>query len=276
MEINAIEIDFNTTLKNQTAYPIGTTAQGLRQQKEPTYYRSKAFVSQVGINPLIAAAAPLFFLIEKIQNLKTSPDLNQLCDDLLHEMKAFETQAQHQGYRPKMLSAARYALCVWIDEIIARTEWGRQTHWQLQDLIDNENAEKPENRSFFLLLTHCLQDPQKYLDLLELLYVCLSLGYEGEYRFMERGYILLAEIRDNLYHSILRNRPATSKQLEIAAPQTAVQERNLPKLLTRCLFIAAISTVFISSLITTNLQLNHQLNLTNNFLEQNSLAESAS
>lgn len=269
MEIKPVEIDFSE-VANQTSFlPIGTTAQASLQNNTQAYYRSKAFVSKIGINPLIAAAAPLFFLMEKIQTLHLKPELDHLASDLLHEMKAFETQAQQHGYPPKIWLAARYVLGVWIDEIITRTFWGRDIEWQLQDLIDKSGTDSKENKSFFLLLNHCSQDPSKYLDLLELLYLCMSLGYEGEYRHMERGYILLAEIRDNLYHTIQRHRINAHKQLERQSQIAIVKEKILPRLLTRSLVITLLITSMISGFIYSKIQLKNSLRATTLLLQQN-------
>lgn len=268
MEIKAVEIDFNQVANQSPFLPIGTTAQASLQNTHQAYYRSKAFVSQIAINPLVAAAAPLFYLVEKIQSLTLQPDSEQLSSDLLHEMKAFETQAQQHGYAPKIWLAARYVLCIWIDEIISRPAWGRDIGWQLQDLVDPNGSDRKENRSFFLLLSHCSQDPVKYLDLLELLYLCMSLGYEGEYRHMERGYILLAEIRDNLYHSIQRHRKNTPQQLVAQTQAQLVQEKILPRLLIRTLFISLLVATLISSFIFSKIQLKNSLHLTTLLLQQ--------
>lgn len=270
MEIKTLEMDFNE-VANQTAFlPIGSTAQASLQTANPSYYRSKAFVSKIAINPLVAAAAPLFFLVEKIQNLNLQPATEQLSTDLLHEVKAFETQAQQHGYSPKIWLAARYVLCAWIDEIIARTPWGHEINWQLQDLVDTNGNDRKENRSFFLLLNHCSQDPSKYLEILELLYLCMSLGYEGEYRHMDRGYILLAEIRDNLYHTISRHRQKQEPQLVLQTQPQLLQEKMLPRLLIRSFFITLLVTSVISSFIYSKIQLKNGLHLTTLLLQQSS------
>lgn len=268
METTAVERT-TTTMNESISSWLGGVALTMPEPtpKTAAYYRSKAFVSTIGVNPLIAAAAPLFFLVEKIQNLTTTPNLTQLRTDLLHEVKAFETQAQQHGYRSKMLIAARYVLCTWVDELISRTTWGRDLTWQLQTLVEQPTADIKENRSFFLVLNHCLQDPSTYVDLLELLYLCLSLGFEGEYRYLERGYILLAELRDNLYHTIQRHRGEASKQLEIHTPQVPITEKILPRLIARVSFIAALAVISVMTYLLSNYHLNHSLQATTTLLQ---------
>lgn len=197
------------------------------QQLQP-YYRSKAFLSEIGPNFLIAAAAPLFFLTDKIQKSTISPQVAaHLHEDLIHELKAFDHQAQTHDYKPNMVMAAHYALCLWMDEMILNTAWGKSVHWDLRPLADTSMMNGRDNKSFFHLLNHCLQDSPNYIDLLELLYLCLSLGYEGEYRHLDRGYVLLTEIRDNVYQHIQRIRGEASKKLEVEdsrPPQNLVRQ----------------------------------------------------
>lgn len=186
-----------------------------------TYYRSKAFVSQIGINPLVAASSPLFFLVDKIATLTTMPNLENLRSDLIHEIHAFEHQAQARDYRPYVILAARYALCLWIDETILNTTWGKQSNWSTMQLTDIH--ETTHANSFFVLLNRCLQEPSLYIDLLELLYLCMSFGMQGDYRHMENGQTQLMDIREQLFETICQQRDHVSKQLEINATTTVTR-----------------------------------------------------
>jgi len=181
--------------------------------KTVTYYRSKAFVSQIGINPLIAASAPLFFLIEKIQALSSAPDIEKLHDDLIHEVNAFEHQAGASGYRSYVILAARYVLCLWIDQTILSAPWGENSEWEKIRLTDAQETEK--SSPFYLLLNRCLQEPTVYVDLLELFYLCLSLGFVGNSTPLESNSTKIAETREYLFETISRQREGCSKRLEI-------------------------------------------------------------
>src|SRR5205823_5465266 len=144
--------------------------------RSETYYRSKAFVSQIGINPLVAASAPLFFLIEQIKALKQIPDINKLHENPLHEINAFENQAQSYEYRAYIIHTARYVLCLWIDQTVLQTTWGEKCGWEKIQLADL--AESEQDNPFYSLLNRCIKEPAIYIDLLELFYLCLSLGFQ--------------------------------------------------------------------------------------------------
>ena len=49
------------------------------------YYRSRAFASKVGINPLVTASSPIFFLVEKFQKAAIVPNLDALHEDLFQK-----------------------------------------------------------------------------------------------------------------------------------------------------------------------------------------------
>ncbi len=180
-----------------------------------TYYRSRAFVSQIGINPLIAASAPLFFLIEQIRHLKNTPDIHKLHQDFMHEVQAFEHQAQSHDYKSYIIMAARYVLCIWIDQTILNTAWGEKSGWKKIRLTDISESE--EENPFYLLLNRCIKEPAIYIDLLELFYVCLSLGFEATRKTnsSEANSFRLTETRDHLFEMIQRQKKHCPTQLEI-------------------------------------------------------------
>ncbi len=258
MEMKPYQVDWTELeTRNNT---LGLIKSNPLLQKKQTYYRSKAFVSQAGINPLITAAAPLFYLAEKFQFIEYSPGLLKLHEDLNHELQAFEHQAHSYGYRINFTMAAKLVLCLWIDEMVLLTRWGRDSDWSKYSLTETTQNDQTENKSFFFVLNHCLQDPVTYIDLLELLYLCLSLGFEGEYRYLERGYIQLAEIRDTLFHTIQRHRGEVYKQLEISSIVPEVkQEKYLSRFIRKLLLISITLAAIVTSYCLLNGQLQYNL-----------------
>lgn len=215
---------------SETKFALEESTPNLPVPKTLTYYRSKAFVSQAGINPLIAASAPLFFLIEKIQALNKAPDIEKLHDDLIHEINAFEHQAGISGYRAYVVLAARYVLCSWVDQTVLASNWEEidRELWERLRLTDAHETEKES--PFFLLINRCLQEPNIYIDLLELFYLCLSLGFVGNITSVESSKTKITETRDYLFETILRQREGYSKSLEIAV---AVQQSTLQRTFVR-------------------------------------------
>ncbi len=62
------------------------------------------------------------------------------------------------------------------------TPWGAQSDWSTQSLLVTFHREAAGGEKFFQILDRVSGEPQRYRALLELLYVCLALGFEGKYR----------------------------------------------------------------------------------------------
>lgn len=224
------------------------------------YYRSILFNIDHSINPLIGAAAPLFTLAGKLPHLITSPDLPKLYHDLAHEIKAFENKAQHHNYRAQTIFAARFALCAWLDEIILQTPWGNNPHWRQENLLTAFQQEDWDGEKIFLMLQRICDDPAIHIDLLELLYLCLSLGFEGKYRNVERGHAQLAQIVDELYKIIQQQRGEFSKRLTInpVAHKDTVKIRY--RLWPKRIAIATTFSLLLAVYSTLNFTLDHHAN----------------
>ena len=210
---------------------------------QSAYYRSKLFSIDTHINPLVSAASPLFAIASTLKNTIAMPDLAQLYQDLCHEIKAFENKAQTHNYRSHIILAARYALCSLLDEIILSTSWGNKSIWQTQNLLATFQRESWGGERFFVILERSCEDPAIHIDLLELLYITLSLGYEGKYQHLERSHQQLSETMDSLYDVIQQQRGEFSQKLflqQSTQPQPKNSLRTLMPILLTLLFTASL------------------------------------
>jgi type VI secretion system protein ImpK len=140
--------------------------------------QSHAFSTSIGINPLIAAAMPLLSFASEAERIN-HPDAQMLAHELTHEIRAFENAAHKNDYRSQMILAARYLLCAFLDEFIQLHQ--PQLNWQEHSLLKTYQDESWGGERFFVILQRSFEDPGIYIDLLELGYICLSLGYKGKY-----------------------------------------------------------------------------------------------
>src|SRR5205814_1984813 len=93
-----------------------------------------------------------------------------------------------------------------LDESAASTPWGAA--WARDGLLQERHGESEGGMKFFAMLEAHLADPGPHLDLIEFLYVCLALGFEGKYRDEENGRQALAEWRVRLRELLRGQRPA--------------------------------------------------------------------
>lgn len=180
---------------------------------------------KAGLNPLVDAAAYLFSTIGKLKQLKSYRNLAKLQKELISEMNVFQEAAKSQGYSSEYILVSRYALCATIDETIANTSWGNQGQWDAYNILAEFTQESVQADGFFLILERIIKDPALYIDVMELMYICLSLGYKGSYRFNEvdSSSHSLENITHSLYKRIRAHHGEYSKTLSpfpIRAPRS--------------------------------------------------------
>ncbi len=165
-----------------------------------------------GINSMADAAARLFSLAGKIGQLKACPDLTALQKELITELGLFQETIKPY-YSPEQVFVGRYALCATLDDIISHTPWGILGHWEPFNLLTLLTQEPVREEGFFLILERLIRDPSVYIDLMEFMYLCLSLGFRGSYRATEFTNSQLDQIRDALYRHIRAHQGDCSKSL---------------------------------------------------------------
>ena len=166
----------------------------------------------IGDNPLINAAATLLGLARQLRDTPHCDDVPGLRDRAIEAVRAFELQAQTLGASADQQRIARYVLCSLIDEIVLNMPWGNESLWSTQSLLSTFYKEVVGGERFFVILQQLGQDPGTNLHLLELLYLCLALGFQGRYMLLERGDASLQQIEHNLYEMIQRQRGGVSER----------------------------------------------------------------
>jgi len=166
-----------------------------------------AVVPAVGANNLLAAAAPLLAVAIRIGSERTrAPNAEQLRRAMVEAVREFEKRALATGLDTRSLRAARYALCATIDDLVLSTPWGSTSTWVAQSLTSIFHNEVSGGERFFEILQQMEQDLGRHSEVVELMYLCASLGFEGRYRVMPRGIAALTELRDSVYRTIRQRR----------------------------------------------------------------------
>lgn len=159
-------------------------------------------VGEYDTNPLLSAAAPLLTLAAELRNTGSHPDPDGLFAHVSQEIANFEAAARRGGASPEGVLASRYVLCTFLDEIVLATPWGTQSNWATRTLLNAFHNEGWGGEKFYLILDRLLQESHKNIDLLELQYACLALGFEGKLRVQDGGRSELDRVQTNLYNVI--------------------------------------------------------------------------
>lgn len=212
-----------------------------------TLYRSGAYSIEHALNPLVAAASPLLTLATKVHLLSNKETPETLETRLAQEMYAFDCLCKSKHYRIQTLLAARYALCALLDELIHQSDWGKRHSWPSNKLLKTFFNVQDETNQFFMILERARQEPEDHREILELYYLCLSLGFHGEYRQNAEGQLTRQMLMDKLFHMVRRTRGPATKQLCLSADATSNMTVNNQTIKQPYTLIATIGMVIITA-----------------------------
>ncbi len=167
----------------------------------------------VGLNPLVGLANPLLDLAVPLRRMIMHPDVEGLRQQLVQAIRTFEAAAKAKNINIDAIAAARYSLCTLLDEAISRTPWGGGGVWASRSLLVTFHNEGSGGEKFFLILQKLAQDPGANIDVLELMYLCISFGLEGRYSLVDGGKAQLETLRERLYQMIRAQRKPAEKDL---------------------------------------------------------------
>lgn len=170
-------------------------------------------VAATGMNRLNACAAPLFSLISRIRNRAQHMDPDKLRQSVVAEVRSFENAALQAGIPAQSVKVARYALCATLDDVVLNTPWGGQSSWATQSLVGTFHRETVGGDRFYDLLARLEQEPANNIELLEFVYMCLSLGFEGRLRVEQGGPDKHLQIRQGLARVIRAQRGPVERDL---------------------------------------------------------------
>ena len=166
-----------------------------------------------GLNPIVGAAQSLFALYSSTRQSPNHRDVRALNQTLKSQIQNFEATLRQQQQPPERILAARYIACSLLDEAVLNTPWGMESPWAQYTLLSAFHKETSGGEKVFQILEHMRQQPAQNRDMLEYIYVCLSLGFEGRYRFVANGRQQLEQIRMDLYQLLKRLRPDFERDL---------------------------------------------------------------
>jgi type VI secretion system protein ImpK len=139
------------------------------------------------MNALNAAAATLFSLVSRVRNRAQHPDPEAMRRTVVAQVRDFENRALHAKVDAQSVKVARYAICATLDDVVLNTPWGGSSQWAQQSMVATFHRETVGGDRFYDLLARLEKDPAQNIEVLEFLYMCLSLGFEGRLRVESGG-----------------------------------------------------------------------------------------
>lgn len=159
--------------------------------------RGFAFDAPSG-SPLPALAMPLLQLLGRLRDTAQSSDAGDIYKRTAAALQSFQQRAGNAGVPADQIGAAHYALCASIDEAVLNTPWGAASEWARRPLTAAFHRDQSEGGRFLELLARMTRSPTGFMPVIEIMYLCLSLGVMGRYRHAAQGAEQLLKTRADL------------------------------------------------------------------------------
>lgn len=175
--------------------------------RDPTFSPlPESSAPEPALNTLVMLANRLLLVVPQLRTTRSIGDPTALRNSLAQGIRDFASQAAAAGIANERIMAARYVLCTMLDEAASDTPWGGSGLWASHSLLAMFHNETWGGEKVFQLMARLAEKPDANLDLLELIYCALVLGFEGRYRVLDNGRAQLEAVRDKLAQIIKQQR----------------------------------------------------------------------
>ncbi len=158
-------------------------------------------------------ASECFILILQLRSTNDYGTADVLKSKVLNLFEKFENNARKIGIDNEKVRLAKFALVAFLDETIISSEWSEKSEWLTEPLqiklFDTFNA----GEEFFTNMSTLRQRSSVNKDVLEIFYLCLSLGFKGKYQLQSPEN--LRRIIDDLN---LELHPEAYRSLDVLSP----------------------------------------------------------
>lgn len=205
-----------------------------RTSKPPTGFGDRSEIGATssdnfevtGDNPLITCSFSLLSLVPELRDQAYHEAANALQERMISAIKKFEKSALGKSASRTQVNIAKYFLCSLLDETVLNTPWGSQSGWGHNSLSSLFFKKLVGGEEFFQILDRLKEQPEQNQNLLEMAYLCLSLGFEGKYRYRNNGLLTLERQREELF--LLIRRFKGDVQPELSTHWKGVSEMQNP------------------------------------------------
>lgn len=155
--------------------------------------------------PVVAAATGILLMASKVRTIVAPPDVERLHGLMIEEVRKFEQRLRAIALPGDLVRHAHYVVCATVDDLVLNTPWGGNSLWARQGMVGTFHRETVGGERFFDNLAQLKTSPGRNAGVLELMYLCLSLGFQGHMRITPRGGEEIARLREDLYRLLRRD-----------------------------------------------------------------------
>ncbi len=180
-------------------------------------------------NRLLDAGKSILVVLAELRRPQRNLDLIKFKKRVSLDLESFDVKAKNAGVAESNVLIARYMICAAMDEFVLDTPWGANSNWSQNSLLSTFHQDSAGGQKFFDIIDKLLREPDGQWELLELAYLCLSLGFLGKYRIFEKGQNQLAHLKQKLYQAIRLERGDVDRALCLNPTPADAQKVNVVK-----------------------------------------------
>ncbi|WP_367317446.1 type IVB secretion system protein IcmH/DotU [Vibrio coralliilyticus] len=199
-------------------------------------------------NQLINISSELLSTTLKVSTLPEPEDVTTLRHQLVSNINEIKAKGAELTYPVAVIDKLCFLYAVVLDELIIYSEWGEKRGWENKTLLSELFGMRNGGELFFTVAEKATRQPHKLIDLLEVIYIFLNIGFKGQYR--ESGSEQLKSFIHQLEQVISQYRQSNSIhcRTRVKQPKARKPTRRKRYLLT---------TLFFSTLIALSIGLTH-------------------
>ncbi len=193
-------------------------------------------------NQLINISSDLLTKTLKISTLSEPEDLTLFREQFIQSINDIKAQATDLTYPIAVIDKLCFLYAVVIDEFIIYTEWGEKRSWENKTLLSELFGMRNGGELFFSVAEKAARQPHKLIDLLEIIYLFINIGFKGQYR--EGGAEQLKAFVHQLEQTISQYRSANGVhcRTKVKLPEVRKPTRRKRYLITSLFFFCLIAT----------------------------------
>jgi len=142
--------------------------------------------------------ADCLMLILQLRSAKEYGDPKTLREKILQLLDKIERESRQHEYSLEDIQRAKFALVAFLDESIIASDWTQKDSWLSKPLQLQLYNRFDAGEEFYSKLDAMLDEIQLNTEVLEVYYLCLTLGFKGKYGVTEQEKQRV--IVDDIYH----------------------------------------------------------------------------
>lgn len=183
---------------------------------------------------------------KKSTSLSQTDSEMELRQNIKYAIQQYEMKAMDAGIDSESIGKGKYAIVAFMDEWMLQRLGSTAKTWLINPLQLELFGETTAGERFFDILANLRLQGERYIDVLEIYYMFLELGFEGQYRLHQKKEIL--QLKSELLNQIQQIRKVNATDLflpETNEPYENTKQKSFPL---RWGAITCASLVFITAL----------------------------